>query len=236
MTNEIDKKDPVGGQLDTQKGKIRFGQGSALHQRVVSSANKAQAEETASATMPNRISLMADDSGSMAGPKVELARIALTSFLEACDPSNTSASVHTLNGTVNVPQTRMFPIAAVECATLRATGGTPLAQLMERVLTNESLTRGVIVSDGEPDSAIACFDQAQAYKESGTPIDCVHIGESASGEETLAKIASVTGGLYIKFDKVENFAENFKFLTPRYRALLGDAKSAAKLLGAKEVR
>lgn len=237
MANEIEKKDN-GSTLTTDPLKPRrfAAQTSALHKRVASAANAAKEEDTNTASMPNRIALMLDDSGSMAGTEIVLAKQAAQGFLDACNSNDTSVAIHTLHNTVSIAMTRQFTFATMECENLRATGGTPLAELMDNTLMNESMTRGIIVSDGEPDEVEACFKQAYNYKEAGTPIDCVHIGNSASGEETLARIASITSGLYIKFDNVENFSKNFKFLTPRYRAMLADRASAARILGAKEVK
>ena len=119
------------------------------------------------------------------------------------------------------------------CASLSTMGGTPMCEAMRDMLHNESLTRGVIVSDGEATDGDPTR-MAYEYKEAGIPIDCVHIGGDVRGEQTMKDIASITGGYFIKFTDVNNFSQNFKYLTPRYRGLLAEP-GAARLLGASEV-
>ena len=118
---------------------------------------------------------------------------------------------------------------------LRACGGTPMAGAMDRCITQNSLTRGIIVSDGEADSSESALASAKNYwREAGIPIDTVHIGRSTEGEHLLKQIAELTGGMYIKFDNVANFAKNFKFLSPALRYML--TSGSANMLGAKEVK
>jgi von Willebrand factor type A domain len=117
---------------------------------------------------------------------------------------------------------------------LKACGGTPMAGAMNRCITQNSLTRGIIVSDGGADSAAAAVAYAHYWREADIPIDCVHIGRSTSGEDLLKEIAKITGGMYIKFDNVANFAKNFKYLSPTHRAMLTAGSIAA--LGAKEMQ
>jgi hypothetical protein len=117
---------------------------------------------------------------------------------------------------------------------LQACGGTPMAGAMQRSLTTNSLTRGILVSDGEADSAQRAIDIAKQWKEAEIAIDCVHIGRSSSGEALLKEIAELTGGLYIKFDNVSNFSKHFKYLAPAFRAML--TSGSAGMLGAKEVK
>jgi Mg-chelatase subunit ChlD len=218
----------------TPQGKIRFGQGSALHQRMQASLNSQAKASTLVAQLPNRIGLMLDVSGSMGGEKIEMCRLAGSSFVEQCDASETAVALNTFEPTVRVNLSTQFMYMSSEIQALRVCGGTPMREAMLDMLHNEPLTRGVIVSDGEATSGDP-LDVAYMYKEAGVPIDCVHIGDDHSGEETLKGIASVTGGIYIKFTNVQNFAQNFKYLTPKYRALLCEP-GAARLIGATEVK
>lgn len=129
---------------------------------------------------------------------------------------------------------------------LQASGGTPMHETMEKVINELPLTRGIIISDGEADSHDLTIMQAKHFAASETIVDCVHIGSSISGEALLQEIASLTGGLYLKFDNVTNFAKSFSYLTPEQRAklalaagpsaTLAERSEVAKLLGAKEIK
>lgn len=218
----------------------------------------------------NRIAIMADCSGSMGDyapegkRKIDHLKTALDGFLNQVRFENTSVALYTfpLRGdhedydnpdTYNqsgVKYKLSFNKDLLSLAVngLRAAGGTPMAQTMANVLTDIPLTRGIIISDGEADNDTAAFEQANLYKDSETVIDTVHIGSSNGGEALLQKIASITGGLYLKFTNVAAFAKAFSFLTPEGRATLflsagvkgeltGEAKKEiAKMLGAEEVK
>lgn len=226
------EKDP--NAITTPQGKIRFGQGSALHQRMQASLNNQAKQSTLVAQLPNRIGLMLDVSGSMSGEKIQMCRLAGSSFCDQCDPAETAVAVNTFEPTLRINLSTLFPYISAEISHLHTQGGTPMREAMIDMLHNEPITRGIIVSDGEATSGDP-LDVAKDYKDAGIPIDCVHIGDDTGGEETLRSIASITGGVYIKFTNVENFAKNFKYLTPKYRGLLM-SPGAERLLGAREVK
>ena len=50
------------------------------------------------------------------------------------------------------------------------------------------------------------------------------------------KIASETGGIFIKFSDVNAFSKAFGYLTPSYRAMLTSGSVSASELGAKEIK
>lgn len=234
--SDIEKKQNDPNKIVTNNGKIRFGQGSALHQRMQSSVNKKAERDVLVSQLPNRIGLMLDVSGSMSGEKIEMCRLAGSSFAEQCDPNETAVAVNTFEPSVRINLTTQFNYISSEVQSLLTRGGTPMAEAMLDMLSNEPITRGVIVSDGEPDCrGSEVIRIAKDYKDAGIPIDCVHIGGSEDGERVLRDIAHITGGLYIKFTDVQNFAKNFKYLTPKYRALLMEP-GAARLIGATEVK
>ena len=163
-----------------------------------------------------------------------MCRQAGSSFCDQCDPTETAVAVNTFEPSLRINLSTLFPFISAEISHLRTMGGTPMAEAMLEMLQNEPITRGVIVSDGER-TGHDPIPVAKDYKDAGIPIDCVHIGDATSGEETLKQIASITEGVYIKFTNIENFSKNFKYLTPRYRALLSEP-GAARLIGATEVK
>lgn len=225
--------------------------------------------ETQSAlTCINRIALMLDISGSMGScanigdpvQKIIHLQRAFAKFIESVDYSNTACAVRTFpfnGGQVVEPDWQSnpnghgcstylstSPLTLSACLlSLTAGGGTPMNEAMKYVLGNLSVTRGVLISDGEAtdNHEGACIETAKLYREAGIPIDCMHIGGETSGELLLKQIAEITSGIYMKFTDVHAFSEALKYLTPKFRAMLtsGDsrqlAENAAKL-GASEIK
>jgi uncharacterized protein YegL len=117
---------------------------------------------------------------------------------------------------------------------------TPLGKGLERILkSNPKPSRVIIVSDGyATDFPLDVLLQAKKNNETSNNVkttipihDCVHIGDDHRGEETLRKIAELTGGIYMKFVDLVKFKESFKYLSPSYYGLLCSGKIDS---GAKE--
>lgn len=208
---------------------------TGLHARL---RNPQQIEVNDPNTKANRIALLLDVSGSMSGDKIVKLRDACQSFISACNFTDTSLAIEPFgdSGENRLPLTTFGPLLMTTCASLQASGGTPMAQAMDFVLNSYSLTRCVLVSDGEPNSDIAAFHSAEDFKTAGLQCDCVHIGASTSGESVLRRIAEMTGGQYIKFTDINSFANSFKYLTPAYYAQLTSGNVTAAQLGAKEIK
>jgi hypothetical protein len=216
-------------------------------------------------TATNRIAIMADVSGSMNSSgvsgnsrqaKIDLLKLALTGFLNQVNSDTTSVAIYTFPlrggwehpeedevdqfggfGPQGIAYRLSFDKTLLQLAVqgLSAGGGTPMHSTMGKVIDELPLTRGIIISDGEANAPQAALDYARKYAASETIIDTVHIGGSSSGERLLQEIASITGGVYIKFDNVDAFAKAFEYLTPEKRATLM-LPGAAALLGAKELK
>jgi hypothetical protein len=165
---------------------------------------------------------------------------ACCSFVDHCDPSTTSLALREFPArradNPTLPLTCDYALLRVSLLSMQASGSTPLADAMLDVLTGVPVTRGVIVSDGEADSAPEALDAARRYREADIPVDCVHIGASASGEDTLKQIAEITGGVYIKFTDIHKFSGAFKYLTPGLYGMLTAGAISADELGAKELK
>jgi uncharacterized protein YegL len=192
-------------------------------------------------TCPNRLALLLDVSGSMGGEKIVSLRDACSSFVTSCNFGDTSLAIEPFGEDDNPPRNRLAltcfsPFLMTTIQSLRAAGGTPMAQHMKYVLDSYSLTRAVLVSDGQPDNESAVFDQAACYAEAGLPCDCVHIGNSTSGEDVLRRVAEITGGQFIKFTDIASFSRSFKYLTPAYYAQLTSGTATAAMLGATEIK
>jgi Mg-chelatase subunit ChlD len=216
--------------------KVKFGvRLSPLQQRVQAASRQEKENKKDAATMPNRIGLMLDVSGSMAGEKMDMLRLAGRTFLEQCSSDDTACAINTFEPSLRVNMSTEHSLNASLCHGLNCLGGTPMADAMQDMLHNEPLTRGVLVSDGQPNDQQSVRDIASDYREAQIPIDTVHIGESDQGEELLKYVAEITGGKYLKFTDVTSFGRSFKYLTPGFRAML-NAPNAAELIGATEVK
>jgi len=207
-----------------------------LHARLRSPAAKAND----ALTRTNRLALMLDVSGSMHGDKIQSLRDAVTGFINACDFSNTAVALEPF-GEGNPPPNRMDlnvfgPLLLSTVQMLNANGSTPMANAMDYVLNSYSITRGVIVSDGQPDSEAAVYESVEHYRGAEIPVDCVHIGHDTHGEACLRRVAETTGGQFIKFTDIASFSKSFKYLTPRYYAMLTGGHVTAAELGAKELK
>jgi Mg-chelatase subunit ChlD len=223
------------------EGKLRSRQ-TPFQQRIAA----AKQEQLDPSTMPNRIALMLDCSGSMSGEYIQLLKDAVQSFAQRCDFKNTSLAIETFPSGVSCPLTTALPVIMIQVEALTANGGTPMRSCVEKVIESVAFTRAVIVSDGQATDWRCDYDEdlreenydtssLKAYIEQKIPIDCVHIGGSSGGEELLKFIAKQTEGLFIKFTDVSAFSRNFGYLTPGFRAMLSDGRVTAESLGAREI-
>ena len=215
---------------------------SGLHNRLNQAAAKEATFAADAAAMPNRIGLMLDTSSSMSvgetpdKERIDLLNDAVDSFTAQCDWSTTAVAMTTFprKSELELPLTNVMGLIITR-ARCYAAGGTPLLPAMQDTI-KQPITRAIIISDGEAMDPSSCLAEAQKYAEAKTPIDCVHIGDAQGGEELLAQIAKITGGIYIKFTNVESFAKMFSYLTPAKRSLMLSGAVNALDIGASEVR
>jgi Mg-chelatase subunit ChlD len=218
------------------KKKRRTGGLSGLHVRM----QQARAEGPLAPKMENRIGLMVDASGSMneyheSKSKLDWLKDACEAFINASNlGGDTALMLASFPMKYYVPLTTHDHEMRIGVLGLHTCGMTPMGATMFSVVENEAITRGVLVSDGDATDGDASYDAAERFVEAKIPIDCVHIGVSDQGEERLRRIASMTGGTYMKFRDVSRLVGAFKYLTPAYRAMLADPKVRAEL-GADEI-
>lgn len=224
--SDIVKQPDDTNKLRTADGQIKIGpKPGGLAARVAAAKQKAQIEQADALTVPNRICLMLDCSGSMNGEPIVLLRQAVEAYTNACNFRDTSIALEPFplnyGGTYRqVPLTTNKWLLQTEGQKLSATGGTPIDSALKNAIENNSITRGVLVSDGSPDSEERAYAQLGPYIETQTPVDTVHIGISQSGEEFLKTVAERTGGIYMKFKDIGQFVGAFKYLSPALRGFL----------------
>ena len=218
-----------------------------ISNRVHAYQEKVKNADANADTLPNRIALILDCSGSMSDEPIKLLHQAIEAYANACNFSDTSVPIgysdlrfsYSLIGknNKNRPLSCNRLLIITSGSLLEADGNTPMGEALESAISELSLTRAVLVSDGLPDDSDHALRACDPYIELKTPIDCVHIGQGA-GAELLQKIASKTGGIFMKFKDIHTFTQSFAYLTPSKRALLvGKTEDEVKrLTGADDVK
>lgn len=199
--------------------------------RAVGVGAKIQAAQQSGAYDPllkeNRIGIVFDDSGSMAGKAIIDAKAGVTAFVTACNPNNTGLALyhfgqHQYSLTVDLPAIDLLAQG------LSPDYGTPIWHTLDQLINCEKITRAVLFSDGEPTDGHIKETHSEKileqYVEKKIPIDTVYIGleTNARAMETMKYIAEKTGGIFMFFKDTANFRKNFKYLAPAYRAMLSD--------------
>jgi hypothetical protein len=156
MANLINKPDEASHKLVS--GKLTSKQ-SGFKARIAEV--KKATETTDPQTMPNRICLMLDCSGSMdsvegeygsktSKRRIDLLKEAVQNFVSRCNFTDTSIAIATFPGHSEkaLPLTAQASLVIGYSVGLEASGGTPLHSCVTRCLTDLAMTRGVIVGDG----------------------------------------------------------------------------------------
>ena len=235
---DLVKKEPSSS-IVLNKGKLTSS-GTPFQQRVKESKRAIQ-------DLPNRLVLMLDCSGSMSGEPLSLLKDAVDNFVNRCNFNDTAIALRSFPKGASLDLTNVSVIITSTAKQLSSGGGTPMRECIV-ACAELPITRGIIVSDGDATDWRTVANDAEdhggvddelilkPYIDKKTPIDCVHIGASTSGEARLRKIAELTGGLYLKFTDVSAFSNAFGYLTPSYRAMLVEGTLDTRELGAKEIR
>jgi len=212
-------------------------------------------EELDPKTMPTKLAIVFDDSGSMASrnvkdtaTKIDDAKSGIRNFSSQCNPRDTALAVYPLN-VESKPLTCNFDLLNLLVSGIEATGGTPLFTITLRVLESEDkYTRAILFSDGSPtDSSTYFYKSDEEDPEEGTgediktkvirvanekkcPLDTVYIGEKeSSGYDLMKELADKTGGIFIHFTDSASLSANLKYLAPALRGILMNAELKAKI-------
>lgn len=182
--------------------------------------------------VPNKLALVFDDSGSMAGDPIVQAKKAVDYFLQNCNPRDTSIALYPLNAEVR-PLTCDYSLVGMVKETLNATNGTPLYEVLDKAITNEKLSRVIAFSDGSPNHCYEKEGIINKYIAAKIPIDTILISPGAvpgdTAYEELRRLAERTGGIFCKFDDIKSLGSALKYLAPAFRAMLMNPEVKAKL-------
>ena len=233
----------------TKPNKITVGGG--LHGRLkAAEVLKEIAPQTDPRTLPNRLSIICDFSGSMdetvsgswrddnRKTKFDLLKEAVQDFALRSNPQDTAIAVESFPRGFRVELTNDSQQVYMRMIGASTLGSTPMSEGMYGALDNHSPTRAMLISDGDHDSGDDPFTAAKKFKSREIIVDTVHIGDSTRGEEALKRIAEITGGMYMKFRDVASFSQNFHWLLPEARAQLAGMLpyEVTNLLGCDEMK
>lgn len=180
----------------------------------------------------HRIALLVDDSSSMTGKPFEDLREAARKLFLNSAPNNTAYEILFLNAIAKNTSLSCIYQELLKQLDLEPYGHTPLGRAMTKMLSDEIITRAIIISDGMPDDS---QEARNAASKSNIPIDTVFIStySDSEAEKLLREIASLSGGVFLNFNDSVKFMAALRYLTPQHRHLLLDKKQRL-LLGSKE--
>ena len=229
--------------------------GGGLHSRLkAAEILKDIAPKADPLKMPNRLAIVADFSGSMNEPangyrsisdsetrsktKLQLLQEAIQDFALRSNPSDTAIAVESFPAGFRIDLTCDTQEVYMRMMGTSVLGDTPMGSGLHNALDHHSPTRCMLISDGEATDGDSSFEAARRLKNKEIICDCVHIGNSSSGEKRLQQIAEITGGMYMKFKDVASFSQNFHYLLPESRAAIAGMLpyERANLLGATETK
>jgi len=178
----------------------------------------------------DKIGIVFDDSGSMSGSAIQEAKDGVIEFLRSCIPNTTAIAIYPMNA----PAIRLdtdLPKLAAQVLTIKATDYTPLVETTIRLIEQTNgITRGVVFSDGSPDSKDTGH-LVGLCKLRNVPLDTCYIGSENNqyAIDFMRKLAEDTGGTFIHLKPGVSIRNTFKYLAPAYRAMLADKSFVNKL-------
>ena len=170
----------------------------------------------------DRLGIVFDDSVSMSGSKIKEAKDGVIDFLRNCVPNQCAVALYPMESTCHKLETNL-PWLAGKVLEIEVQGYTPLvATAIKMLKQNPTLTRGIVFSDGQPDSPNTATLVAMC-KERKVPLDTVYIGtEFDDAIAFMRKLAEDTGGTFIHLKPGVSMRSTFKYLAPAYRGMLAD--------------
>ena len=203
-------------------------------------------------TVPNRLGLVIDDSGSMGSDGMDNAHKAVQGFTANCNMRDTSIAVYPLNKE-SKHLVCDYDLVNLYVSSLQATGGTPIYKILENLITGENITRAVLFSDGSPTDSTCLAEEepkyswnsktteqakkvVKLYNQKEIPIDTIYIGiEGSSGYNEMKELARLTNGTFINFKDSHSLAGGLKYLSPKYRALLANPEIKERIQRGEQI-
>lgn len=233
--NVTGKKTGLAALLEQQKEEQAKKDAEALFHQPKPEVEKAESPFSSPETAFEKLRIIFDDSGSMAGNKIKDARDGVVELLKNCTVNQTAVAVHPLE--YHNPElqklTTNLPALSVLVQQILDIGSTPLFKTLAEAQKLEPVaTRYVMFTDGAPD-----MGDEQEYKESciqraielKTPVDTILIAvdniyiKQSHEYLLMLEVAERTGGYFMLFDRNKmDFKKGFKYLSAGKRLLLAD--------------
>ena len=161
----------------------------------------------------DRVLLLVDTSGSMAGDRLREARMAIRDIVTALDPSIPfGIGTFADEARIEVPPTTDRQAVLDAARTLRAGGDTALRDAIAQGLDVEGLTRIVVVSDGADTASSSSTSRVLAAIDAQRiPIDVIAVDPSPREQRALETFAEASGGSVIAAP--ETFARSLTAVT-----------------------
>src|SRR5271154_5286228 len=252
--NPTPKKSGLAALLEEQEKQATIKREAAAAEKAQEIAKTAAIAKTTKASSveyiepdkaTDKIRIIFDDSGSMAGDKIKDAREGVIEFLKNCAINQTAVAVHPLEyqNTDLTKLTTNLPALSVLVQSIPDTGGTPLFQTLQKAQQAEpKATRFVVFSDGAPnwgdadhykDATIAWSQQNKVAVDTVLIVDKGSNGaylKESSEYLLLQELAEKTGGYFLVFDRNKmDFKQGFKYLAPSKRLMLASASNREAL-------
>lgn len=176
--------------------------------------------------------LVQDHSGSMdevladGAVKLDAAKQAVSSFLDACDRRISAIGLVAFESRARLlsPLIQHYPSVRSKMLSLASDGGTNMAEGMFLGLS-QNLTRMILVSDGIANSPALAITQAHHARSRNVPIDCIYIGSGNDiGAKLLRDIAELTRGYFFNATDVKTYIKSLAKLEFRARLQLEDRR------------
>ena len=203
--------------------KVSVRQAGGLHSRLTENEMKKTVCPILSPNeMPNRIMLLIDFSGSMGGEKIRNTELAAQDFVTKMDNTTTSMGLLSFpTQYLNVPLSTDKTMLWFMCSGFKTPGDTTLREALVKA-KESSLTRGIIISDGEPTdlSIDQVRDYLGWYMEKKIPLDTVHIGDSESRRDDAENDCRVDWWYLYQVHGYKGTQRSFHWLLPEHREQL----------------
>jgi len=184
-------------------------------------------ERLAAAQPSERLVLLVDVSASMGaeygdtGSRLDAAKAAINSFLDACDRRTSSVGLLSFsdNPRLLTAPTATYAIVKVAADRLHDERGTELAPALYSAM-DHAPTRLILLSDGMPMDKSLALAAVKAVATKAIPIDTIYIGDDEQGEAFMRQVANATGGHFTTAHSAASLTKSLVQLEARNRLRL----------------
>jgi Mg-chelatase subunit ChlD len=176
-----------------------------------------------------RLMLIQDCSGSMTcalrdkTSRIDAAKTAIEHFITKCDSRISALGLIAFetSATLRAPMTTSYLTLSLATWSLQPDGTTYMGKALTLARETESLTRAILISDGEPVDPNCVETEVLQFIERKIPIDTIFVGDAeGAGAALMRSIAERTGGFFTAVNDSKAYAEALTRLEFRNRLQL----------------